>query len=113
MKLKKRLAGLVINSVTRRRHQQRLLWTQLPRETGRKRELEQRRNGRAKKWLTGILKDDCVKTLFNIESVILGIPKLWHAPNPPGGLCAPFHILRDGLDVTDEWGDPGPRFKRC
>lgn len=83
------------------------------RETGRKRELEQRRNSRAKKGLTGILKDHCLKTLFSIESVILGIPKLWHAPNPPGGLGAPLHILRDGLDVTDEWGNPGPRLKCC
>lgn len=83
------------------------------RERGRKRELEQRRNSRAKKGLTGILKDHCLKTLFSIESVILGIPKFWHAPNPPGRLGAPFHILRDGLDVTDEWGNPGPGFKRC
>lgn len=68
-------------------------------------------NRRARKELTGIVKD--LKTLFKIESVILGIPKLWHAPNPPGGLGAPFHILRDGLDVTDERGNPGPGFKCC
>lgn len=82
-------------------------------ETGRKREMEKRRNSRVKKGLTGILKDQCLKTLFNIESEILGVPKFWHAPNPPVGLGAPFHIFRDGLDVTDEWGNPGPRFKCC
>lgn len=72
-----------------------------------------KKNSRVKKGLTGLLKDQCLKTLFSIESEVLGVPKFWHAPNPPVGLSAPFHILRDGLDVTDEWGDPGPRFKCC
>lgn len=82
-------------------------------ETGRKREMEKRRNSRVKKGLTELSKYQCLKTLFSIESEVLGVPKFWHAPNPPVGLGAPFHILRDGLDVTDEWGDPGPRFKCC
>lgn len=81
-------------------------------ETGRKREME-KRNSRVKKGLTELSKYQCLKTLFSIESEVLGVPKFWHAPNPPVGLGAPFHILRDGLDVTDEWGDPGPRFKCC
>lgn len=75
--------------------------------------MEKRRNSRVIKGLSGILKDQCLKTLFSIESEILGVPKFRHAPNPPVGLGAPFHILRDGLDVTDERGNPGARFKRC
>lgn len=71
------------------------------------------KNGGAKKGLTRSLKDRCLKTLFSTESVILGVPKFGHAPNPPGGLGAPFHIFRDGLDVADERRNPGPGFKRC
>lgn len=99
-------------------HQKQLLWTQLLRERGQRREnwnesemtpgwnivnssLKEKQNSTTK----------LSKTSRLVESKVLGTPKFWHAPHSSGGLAATLYILRNGLDITDEGGNLGPGFK--